>query len=278
MVLKMTNPLSKYFRQPSIFIKLPSKGNHYPDRSLDMPANGELPVLPMTAVDEITYRTPDGLFNGSSTVEVIKSCVPNILDPWNMPAMDLDSVLIGIRIASYGHDMDISTTCPNCGTAADHQLDLRVVLDTMPKSDYSQPFTRGDLTIYFQPMTYRQINANNAIQFEEQKMLNILPDSGIDADKKTQMISDAFKKITDMTIRALGQSIKMIQTPSAQVTELEHIIEFLRNCDRKTFEGIRDRILALKAANEIKPLNLKCGNCSHEYEQAVTLDMSNFFA
>lgn len=274
----MSNPLTKYFRQPSIFIKLPSGGQHYPPGSIDMPANGELPVLPMTAVDEITYRTPDGLFNGSSTVEVIRSCVPNIRDPWVMPAMDLDTVLIGIRIASYGHDMDVATTCPNCATGAEHRLDLRGVLDRMETSNYDQPLQRGDLTILFRPMNYQQINANNAIQFEEQKMLNILPDSGIDTEKKTQLISESFKKITEMTISALAQGIKMIRTPDAQVTETEHILEFLHNCDRAVFDSIRDKILALKAANEIKPLHLKCDNCSHEYDQNITLDMSNFFA
>ena len=57
------NPLSQYFRQPVIYIKLPSNGKFYPPGTLDMPANNELPVLPMTAIDEITYRTPDALFD-----------------------------------------------------------------------------------------------------------------------------------------------------------------------------------------------------------------------
>ena len=101
------NPLTQYFRQPAIYIRLPSQGKFYPNGSLNMPPNGELPVLPMTSVDEITYRTPDALFNGSATVSVIKSCVPNIRDPWVMPSADMDAVLVGIRIASYGHDMDM---------------------------------------------------------------------------------------------------------------------------------------------------------------------------
>ena len=76
------NPLSQYFRQPSIYVKLPSGGQHYADGAIDMPANGELPVYPMTAIDEITYRTPDALFNGNAVTNVIKSCVPAIRDPW----------------------------------------------------------------------------------------------------------------------------------------------------------------------------------------------------
>ena len=45
------NPLSQFFRQPSIYIKLPSQGNYYPEGAIEMPQNGELPVLPMTAID-----------------------------------------------------------------------------------------------------------------------------------------------------------------------------------------------------------------------------------
>ena len=60
------NPLTQYFRQPAIYVKLPSNGQHYPEAALNMPANNELPVYPMTAIDEITYRTPDALFNGNA--------------------------------------------------------------------------------------------------------------------------------------------------------------------------------------------------------------------
>jgi hypothetical protein len=61
---QISNPLRQYFRQPAIYLRLPTEGKHWPSEALDMPANKELPVLPMTAIDEITYRTPDGLFNG----------------------------------------------------------------------------------------------------------------------------------------------------------------------------------------------------------------------
>jgi hypothetical protein len=125
----MSNPLSQYFRQPSIYVKLPSKGEYYTPGSISMSANGELPVLPMTAIDEITYRTPDALYNGQATVNVIQSCVPAVKDAWAVPAVDLDTLLIGIRIASYGHDMDFATRCPACGNESEHTIDLRSVLD-----------------------------------------------------------------------------------------------------------------------------------------------------
>ena len=108
------NPLKQFFRQPAVYIKLPSDGQFWPDKAISMTENRELPVLPMTAIDEITYRTPDALYNGSATINVIQSCVPNIKNAWHMPTVDIDTVLVAIRVATYGHELEINTQCPNC--------------------------------------------------------------------------------------------------------------------------------------------------------------------
>jgi len=271
------NPLSQYFRQPSIYVKLPSGGQHYADGAIDMPQNGELPVYPMTAIDEITYRTPDALFNGNAVTNVIKSCIPAIRDPWAIPAMDVDSILVSIRIASYGHTMEISTTCPHCENEADYGLDLRTMLEQMKSPDYTQPVVSGDMQIFFKPMTYKNLNDNNQKQFEEQKLLQVLPNSDmLDAEKMTAM-SAALIKLTNITIEAISQSISAVKTPSALVSEPEFIEEMLKNCDRRLFTQIRDHIINVKAKAEIQPMKLKCSACEKEYQQAVTLDMTSFF-
>lgn len=271
------NPLSQYFRQPSIYVKLPSGGQHYADGAIDMPANGELPVYPMTAIDEITYRTPDALFNGNAVTNVIKSCVPAIQDPWAIPAMDVDSILVAIRIASYGHNMEMSTTCPHCENEADYGLDLRTILEQIKTPDYSKPVVAGDLQIFFKPMTYKNLNDNNQRQFEEQKLLQVLPDSDMpDTDKMTAM-SAALVKLTHITIDALSQSVAAVKTPDGLVSEPGFIEEMLKNCDRRLFAQIRDHIINVKSQAEIQPIKLKCSACEKEYQQAVTLDMTSFF-
>jgi hypothetical protein len=272
------NPLKQYFRQPAIYVKLPSRGQFYAPGAINMPATGELPVYPMTAIDEITYRTPDALFNGQATISVIKSCVPDIVDPWYTPAMDVDTLLIAIRIASYGHDMDFGTKCPKCGHECEHTVDLRSVLDRMKTPNYSASLHSGDMEIYFRPMTYKNINDNNAMQFENQKLLQLLPDSDVpDADKITEL-GAALKRITEITVKALAQSIAVIKTPQAMVSEPEYIEELLKNCDRELFNRIRDQILELKTQAEMAPMQLTCPECKNQYEQAVTLDMTSFFA
>ena len=271
------NPLRQYFRQPSIYIRLPSGGKFYPDGAINMPPNGELPVLPMTAVDEITYRTPDALFNGSAMVDVIQSCVPNIQNAWAMPAMDVDTVLLGIRLASYGHDMDLGTKCPACEKETDFTVDLREVLDKIRVPDYDQQIKHGDLTFYFKPMTYKNLNDNNQTQYDQQKLIAMLPDSDLPDKEKISAIGQALRKITAMTVDALCQSIAAIKTPDALVTETKFINELMQNCDRKVFNSVRDHIIDLKGQSEIKPLHIKCPECQHEYDQALTLDMTSFF-
>lgn len=271
------NPLSQYFRQPSIYIKLPSQGQNYPNGALAMPANGELPVYPMTAIDEITYRTPDALFNGQATVNVIQSCVPAIKDAWSVPSIDLDTILIGIRIASYGHDMEFTSTCPKCNDTSERNLDLRSVLDTLKSPNFNESINSGDLQIYFRPLNYKHLNDNNQLQFEQQKLLQVIPDANVsDADKMTALTA-AFKKLTEITVQSLALSISAIKTPQALVSEYEYISDFLQNCDRKLFDQIREHVVKLREESEMQPLEIQCPACQNNYEQVITLDMSSFF-
>lgn len=276
--MAQNNPLQQYFRQPAIYIRLPSQGNFYPDGTLDMPPNGEIPVYPMTAIDEITYRTPDALFNGSAVMSVVKSCVPSIKNAWAIPAIDIDTILISIRIASYGHSMDISSQCPSCKEEADHGVDLRILLDNIRSPDYQESLIYRDMEFFFRPMTYKDLNENNQMQFEEQRILQTLTNAEVSEEDKAKVMGEALKKITDLTVHAMTISIAAIKTPSALVTEQSFIQDFLKNCDKSLFAQIRDRVISLKTQSEIQPLKMKCSSCGHEYQQQITLDMTSFFA
>lgn len=271
------NPLRRFFRQPAIYIKLPSDGNFYPPGTLDMPPNRELPVYPMTAMDEITYRTSDALFNGSAIISVISSCIPAIKDPWQVPAIDLDTLLVAIRIASYGHEMEFENECPHCQHENSFGLDLRNVLDGIKRPDYSETLEIGDVQIHFKPLSYQQVNANSMEQFQDQKILEMLPQTDMPEEEKIRRITQAFAKLTTMTVKAMSQSIAMIQAAGEMVVESEYIEEYITNCDKDTFERIRDHMAKLREVTELKPLHITCQGCTKEYETPFTLDVSNFF-
>lgn len=271
------NPLNQYFRQPAIHIRLPSQGKFYPAGTLNMPPNGEIPVLPMTSVDEITYRTPDALFNGAATVSVIQSCVPAIRNPWVMPSMDVDAVLVGIRIASYGHAMEIAPTCPECKHTDDVSVDLRVVNDSISMGDYDTALKLGDLEFYFNPITYQTVNHNNQIQFEQQQKINSIADTDVDEKTKMEKLKEIMTTINEITTKTIAYSINTIKSPSAMVSEHEFILDYLHNCDSRTFNQIRNHVIRQRESSEIKPINMTCSSCGHNYLQPFTLDLTSFF-
>lgn len=273
-----SNPLRQFFRQPAIYLKLPSGGKFWPSDSLALPDNGELAVFPMTAIDEISYRTPDALFNGQSTVNVIESCIPGIKNAWAIPSIDLNSILTSIRIASYGADLEVTSTCPSCSHAEDYTFDLRQILNTISPGNFDSTVTHGDLEIAFQPISYQNQNNTNISQFEQQKSIQVVQNSAELSDQeKIARLNQALQKISELTIKALKWSISSIRTPSALVTEPEFIEEFLSNCDRKLFLRIRDHIIELRTQGDLKPLNIKCAACETEYAQVLELDQTNFF-
>lgn len=276
--MNQSNPLQKYFRQPAIYIKLPSEGKFYPQDSLNPTPNGELAVYPMTALDEITYRTADALFNGSAVANVIQSCVPDIKDAWAVPSSDLDTLLIGIRIATYGHEMDIDSICPSCEEENTFGIDLRQILDSLQTPDYSETVSYGDMEFYFKPLSYLQQNENSMMQFNDQKLIENITDADVEESEKITLINAAFVKLGEMTMHAISQSIAMIKAGDNIVSEPEYIKDFVKNCDRKAFAVLRNHISKLKETSEIKPINLQCQHCSHQYSMPFTMDVSSFFA
>jgi hypothetical protein len=277
---KMTqtdNPLRKYFRQPAVHLRLPSGGKFYPAGAVDLPANGELPIYPMTAVDEITSRTPDALFNGSAVTNIFSSCVPNIRDPWSVNAVDLNALLAAVRLASYGHEMSISSACPKCGHIHDVTVDLRDVLDNIHMPDYDSPLIIGDLNLFFAPMTYQQINDVSRVQYEDSKLMQVLNDSELDEEARMKQIGEAFRRVTALTVRSIAASVSAIKTQDSMVTESAQIEELLLNAPKSLFESIKNHVIQLRGATDLKPIAMKCEQCTHEYLQDFTLDMSNFF-
>jgi hypothetical protein len=271
-----TNPLKQYFRRPEIYLKLPSGGNFYPAGSIDLPENKELPIYPMTAIDEITSKTPDALFNGTAVVEIIKSCVPNIKDPWSIPSIDLDPILVAIRAASNGNLLEIESTCPSCTEQASYNINLVGLLSRIEVGNYDDPIIINELTFKFKPFTYQKVNNINMVQFEIEQSINKLENIEDPAERQTES-GITMQKLNNLSIELISESLEYISTPTAMVNEKEYILDFLQNCDRKTFEQLRVTAVKLRESSQLKPLDVKCIHCTHDYTQKLTLNVSDFF-
>jgi hypothetical protein len=271
------NPLRQYFRRPAIYLKLPSGGGMYSPDILDMPENGELPVYPMTAIDEITTKTPDALFNGDAIAELIKSCIPNIKKPYEINSIDFDAILIGIKTATQGNDYEIKSQCPKCSEEATYNVNLVSLLSQILPPDYHTPLKINDLEFKFRPLTYKEMNEVNLNQFEIQRFFMDIENT-TDDQQKVQKSQQALKMITELTMKVITKTIEYIQTPDSKVSEPEYILDFLRNCDKETYTKIRDYNAELKNSTIIKPLKVICPECSNNYEQSVVINATDFFA
>jgi len=274
------NPLQKYLRQPAIYVSLPSKGQYWTHGSIDMPVNGELPVLPMSTRDEIVLNTPDALMNGQGVVDVIHSCMPNIKNAWEMPLTDVDTVLIAIRVASYGETMEYRSVCPECNTEDSYEIDLRQFLDLgVDITGYQTPFEYKGMQIHLKPINYSVINIQNLDQFEQQRMVLTLNNDALSEEEKQARYHEIFRNMTRYTIKNISGSISKIVTPDGiEVSNAEHIEEFLENSERQLFATMRAKMEEVNKGIPDKSVHNTCSDCSHEYTSPFTFDQANFFA
>jgi len=274
------NPLQQYMRQPAIYVKLPSLGLYYGPGALQLPDNKEIPVMPMSTRDEITVNTPDALMNGQGVVDMIHSCCPNIKNAWLMPITDLDIVLIGIRIASYGEKMEYTSTCPNCENADNYEIDLRQFMDLpVDMGVFDIPFEYKGVKIFVQPMNYDTLNKQNLESFEQQRLITMINDTELSAEDKQRRFQEIFRNMTSYTLANVTGSIAKIITPDGVVVNNElHISDYVKNSERQFYKELKDHMTAISKSVPAKDVTTSCAECSEKYTTPFTFDQSNFFA
>jgi len=274
----MNNPLANYFRQPKLYIKLPSHGKYYPEGSLDRSEIDEYAVYAMTAKDELMFKTPDALMNGQATVEVIRSCVPAIKNPWQMPSIDLDAVLVAIRTASYGDSMDITANCPSCNHFNEYALNLVNYLDHLTKFEYQSSVTIGPLKVNIRPYSYKELNKTSLKTLEQQKIFSIVNDDSMPDEEKIEKFGESFVKLTYLTVEVIAGCIESIETPEGIVDNQDLILEFIQNTSSEVFNELSKHINDMKEQMTLKAHDVECENCQHHWTVEVAMDQTNFFA
>lgn len=278
-------PLEKYYRQPTVYIKLPSRGRYYSDQVFTPTETGEIPVMPMNAKDELAFKTPDAMLSGQSTVDVIRSCIPNFKDPWQMVNYDTDAVLLAIRIATYGETMNIKFRVPVTNEEGEHTLNLPALLEDLAKVDIKDTVTTSKgFTIVMEPLTYKSLTKVQLANFESQKMFGALDSSALTDEDRSKVFRDTFDKINKINFSLLLDGIKSITTPDGtEVTDRKQIIDFCNNTDAKTVDEIQKLLGDLRNQTQIPALKLKATEeqikkgVPSTYEVPLTFDNSNFF-
>lgn len=251
------NPLSVFMRQPKIYIRLPSNGDYWPEGSLERTETEEYPVYSMTAKDELMLKVPDALISGQAVVDVIQHCMPNIKNAWNIPAIDLDVILIAIRLATYGENM---LTPINLGEdfEMEYKLDLRVVMDNLLNQIAWDPVVpiNEDLTVFVRPLPYSKISESAVKTFETQKIIDAVNNEQLGQEEKLRIFKESFSKLTEVTIGVIESSVFKIDSSAGSTDDPKHIKEFLGNVDKEIFNKIQTHLDNLRENNSLKPIRV----------------------
>jgi len=279
------NPLTSFMRQPKIYIRLPSQGQYWPEGSIEIPSTGELAVYSMTAKDELMLKVPDALMNGQAVVEVIEHCVPAIKNAWMTPSIDLDVLLIAIRLATYGEMMTTPITLGG-DLELEYQLDLRILMDQLMNQIIWNPVipVSNELTVFVRPLNYQQISVAAQKTFETQKIMQIVNDEKVSEDDKIKLFKESFKKLTESTMSTIAESINKIESSQGSTDDPKFIKEFVDNIDKEIFNIIQKHLDNLKDSNSIKPMTVSVtdemrekGVTGDSLEIPITFDPTTFF-
>jgi hypothetical protein len=274
-----SNPLSKYFRKPSIYVQIPTGGKFNPE--IDKTVLDEIGILPMTAIDEISMQNPDELLNGEALVNLIKSCVPSIPEPRNLCNIDAELLYIAIKYATYGKNIEHLHTCTECKEQVEYNIDINNILDRFPEVDLIDPIEYEDLKIYVHPPKLESLTRLALIDVEQARILSSIRATAESEEggeiEMARQFAISFRKVSKQNVDLLISSINRIETPNETVTDETSIMEFMNNIPANIVKKVNDRILTVNPKpDDISTFEFSCEKCGSKEKVTFELNPVNF--
>ena len=287
------NPLLAGAPKPGTFVKLPSAGQFYvhPPHMV----NGEVSVLPMTADCEIQLQNPDGLLNDESIVHVIRECVPGIADPSEVPIPDLDVLMLGLHVATYGEEMEVEFECAECGNKEAMVKNLAVVIagvQTIPESPsvdvqgkrvFLRPHTIAsrrriaDFVLAAQRAAFLVGKKHERLEKEIEEADGDRAEEDVEALRAMQEeVAGHVRTMSRKVFATLGDTVSAVENaPGETVTNRAHIDEWLSSLRAPDARKIADAVKDLE--NSVpKTEECKCPKCGAIGELGVETNPANF--
>ena len=277
----MSNPLISAYRKPALYINLPSGGKYY-NPPVKLSVDKELAIYAMTARDELITKTPDALFNGEATVSVIESCAPDIPNPRQIPINDLLVIMLAIRQASYGNEMDITAVCPSCKHDNLVAISVQNVINTATNIELVSPTLtlENDFVIKLSPYNLEDRTNMQIQQIKQMKMIEGLQNQNLDDKDRQTLFGKTFVEMAELTVDLVTNCVDSVQAPGSDneaITDKDLIREWLANITSNDYEKIKNKIDQLSDNGIKNTFNVSCEGCGHKWSTDVELDMANFF-
>jgi hypothetical protein len=274
--VRPANPLAEFYRQPKLYVSLPSNGYFTDEKNVVLTASGEVGVMAMTAKDEALMKSPDALLNGEAVVEVIKSCCPGILNPMDLPQPDIDILMLAIRMATFGREMEIQAKSPHSGNTDTYVLNIEELLSEQTKLEKEYPVhLENGCTVYIRPHSYAVTTQIQLRAFEETKAIQ---QAQANTEQSIQNFSKSFRKLADMSNDVMVHSISKIRVPSGEETnDSKQIREFVLNVPSTDIKKVDTKIAEINRIGLARKRTVVCKETQKEFDADVEFDISSFF-
>ena len=267
----MENPLlSGMFKMPGRIFPLPSRAYFYTagkeiTNEVKM-NNGEIHVRPMSAMAELKLKNPDLLFSGKGIEEVIRECVPDILDPLALAAIDVDAILVYLRVVTYGdtYELDAMHTCEGAkvhsyDVSLEQQIANTVFLD-------EDALSKMRLTKFQVAVTGREYD----IILEPIRMAGLIQYYQLGRKDPAEI---EHKDYQDLIVSNLVHFIKSVD----QLTDRRLIVEFLHALTRPELEKIQDVISNSMEFGIPLTRRVECPDCHAAHDVKIDINPTLFF-
>ena len=283
---KTQNPLSAYFRAPKLFTKIPSGGKFYAEGVIEFNDDSslELAIFPMTTKDELLLKNPDALLNGEAVASLIHSCVPEIKNARELYSADVDALLIAIRGASGGDNVDVAAKCPKCETITDVTVSVASSLQSMEElKDLYQITLANGLVITGMPFSYKNTIKAGVASFQSTRSMQSIATLTDDMER-LKAFNSSFVKLADLNFELLIDAIYSVvyqdeEGEDVAIKDKLIIREFLENTDSTLGKEIEAFINSINAKGVNSEVQIVCNNeeCGEEFVSSINFDPVNFF-
>ncbi len=274
------NPLKSYVRTPKLQVLLPSRGK-WGDTETASKITGEIPVYPMTSKDEVMIKNPDALLNGESVASVLKSCtgIENVYDLTNN---DVEFLLVAIRYATSGNEMEIDAVCPNDQHVNRVAVDLERILDSVEEMDKTyQTRLENGLKVNLKPMSFKNAQRLSLNAFQEATTLQTINDTKLPQTERIKVFNKSFEAIADLAVETMIDSIVSVIVPEGEeektVTDKKFIGEWVKGMSSAEAKHIQTKLDEINKEGFDHSYNVVCEECGTKFKTSIEFNVSNFF-
>ena len=274
------NPLKSYVRTPKLQVLLPSRGK-WGDAETASKITGEIPVYPMTSKDEVMIKNPDALLNGESVASVLRSCtgIENVYDLTNN---DVEFLLVAIRYATSGNEMEIDAVCPKDQHVNRVAVDLERILDSVEEMDKTyQTKLENGLKVNLRPMSFKNAQRLSLNAFQEATTLQTINDAKLPQTERIKVFNKSFEAIADLAVETMIDAIVSVVVPEGDeektVTDKKFIGEWVKGMSSAEAKKIQEKLDEMNKEGFDHSYNVVCEECGTKFKTSIEFNVSNFF-